>query len=84
MKHLNVKSNGYEMFVLRFYGNLTSSSSDSQGLHRTKADLGYQVNLSFGFPATSRDGVIVMCNGNALQCITFFEVMCYEGFYHYL
>ena len=33
----------------------------------------------------NRDGVMVMCNGNALQCITIFKVMGSNvGFYHYM
>ena len=27
------------------------------------------------FMAVTRDGVMVMCSGNALQCITIFKVM---------
>ena len=33
-----------------------------------------QVNYAL-FQLQVRDGVMVMCNGNALQCITIFKVM---------
>ena len=32
-------------------------------------------NILYKVDSPNRDGVMVMCNGNALQCITIFKVM---------